>query len=321
MKCLYSDFKLFLKRRFIMSKNILIAGTSGLIGSKLANFLLPDYKVSGIVRNVVKAKSKLPYVDFYSWSEDENRLINLIENTDVVINLSGRSIAKGRWTDRAKKEIYSSRIETTKKLVNLISKSSKKPESFIVASAVGYYGLDVDKISDEFSPPSDDFLGKVCVDWENASALVDDFNVRRVNVRISTVLSRGGGALPLMALPFKFFVGGYFGSGNQFFPWIHEKDLIRLFKFVIENKSIAGPINAVSPQVVTMKEFCKTLGKVLKRPCWIKIPEWKMKLLLGEMADLLLKGGKVIPKRALDMGFEFEFVNLEFALRDLFGKF
>ncbi len=304
-----------------MSRNILIGGISGLIGSKLAKFLTPEYKIRGLVRDVEKAKSKIPFVDFYSWNDDESLLINLIEDTDILVNLSGRSIAKGRWTEKTKREIYTSRIETTKKLVELISKSSKKPESFIVASAVGYYGFDINNILDENSPPSDDFLGKVCVDWENASSLVDQFNVRRVNVRISTVLSRDGGALPLISLPFKFFVGGYFGSGNQFFPWIHEKDLIRLFKFVIENNSISGPINAVSPQAVTMKEFCETLGKVLKRPCWIRIPEWKMKLLLGEMADLLIKGGKVIPKKALEVGFEFEFESLELALKDLFRKF
>jgi uncharacterized protein (TIGR01777 family) len=303
-----------------MSRNVLIAGITGLIGNKLARLLLPEYKVRGLVRNVRSAKSKLPEADFYSWKEDEKFLVNLIEDSDIVINLSGRSIAKGRWTEKAKREIYSSRIETTKRLGELISKASKKPESFIVASAVGYYGLDVNKISDEDSPPSDDFLGKVCVDWEKASSLVDELNVRRVNVRISTVLSRDGGALPLIVLPFKFFAGTYFGSGNQYFPWIHEKDLIRLFKFVIENKSITGPINAVSPQAVTMKEFCKTLGKVLKRPCWLRIPEWKMKLLLGEMADLLIKGGKVIPKKAIESGFKFEFDDLEFALRDLLKK-
>lgn len=303
-----------------MSRNILIAGISGLIGNKLARYFLPEYKVRGLVRNIKSAKSKLPEVDFYSWKEDEKFLVNLIEDSDIVINLSGRSIAKGRWTAKVKREIYSSRIETTKRLAELISKASKKPECFVVASAVGFYGLDINKISDENSPPSDDFLGRVCVDWEKASSLVDEFNVRRINVRISTVLSKDGGALPLMALPFNFFAGNYFGSGNQFFPWIHEKDLIRLFKFVIENKSITGPINAVSPQVVTMKEFCKTLGKVLKRPCWIRIPEWLMKLIFGEMADLLIKGGRVIPKKAIEAGFKFEFDDLELALRDLLNK-
>jgi len=303
-----------------MSRNVLIAGITGLIGNKLARLLLPEYKVRGLVRNVRSAQSKLPEVDFYSWNEDEKFLVNLIEDFDIVINLSGRSIAKGRWTEKTKREIYSSRIETTKRLAELISKASKKPECFIVASAVGYYGLDVNKISDEDSPPSNDFLGNVCVDWEKASSLVDEFNVRRVNVRISTVLSRDGGALPLISLPFKFFAGNYFGTGNQFFTWIHEKDLIRLFKYIIENKSISGPINAVSPQAITMKEFCITLGKVLKRPCWLKIPEWMMRLLLGEMAEILIKGGRVIPKKAIDSGFKFEFEELEQALRNLIGK-
>jgi len=303
-----------------MSRNVLIAGITGLIGNKLARLLLPEYKVRGLVRNVRSAQSKLPEVDFYSWNEDEKFLVNLIEDFDIVINLSGRSIAKGRWTEKTKREIYSSRVETTKRLAELISKASKKPESFIVASAVGYYGLDVNKISDEDSPPSNDFLGNVCVDWEKASSLVDEFNVRRVNVRISTVLSRDGGALPLISLPFKFFAGNYFGTGNQFFTWIHEKDLIRLFKYIIENKSISGPINAVSPQAITMKEFSITLGKVLKRPCWLKIPEWMMRLLLGEMAEILIKGGRVIPKKAIDSGFKFEFEELEQALRNLIGK-
>lgn len=301
-------------------KKILIAGITGLIGKKLIKNFLSDYKVRGLVRDVKKAKLILDGVDLYGWNEDEKLLINLIEDTDVVLNLSGRSIAKGRWTKKVKDEIYSSRVNTTKKLGELILQSSKKPECFIVASAVGYYGLDVNKISDENSSPSDDFLGKVCVDWEKASSIVDEVGVRRVNVRISTVLSRDGGALPLIALPFMFFGGTYFGTGKQFFPWIHEEDLIRLFKFVIENNSISGPINAVSPHAVTMKEFCKTLGKVLKKPCWLKLPEWGVKFLFGEMGDILIKGGKVIPKKALETGFNFKYGELEFALNNLFKK-
>lgn len=302
----------------IMKKKILIAGITGLIGKKLANDLSNEFDIFGLVRDVTKANKIVPEFELYQWSANENYMLNLIEKSDVVINLSGRSIAKGRWTKKVKQEIYNSRIFSTRKLVDLISKSKKKPELFIVASAVGYYGPDVNKISDEDSEPSDDFLGKVCVDWEAVSKAVDNFGVRRVNVRISTVLSRDGGALPLLALPFKFFAGTYFGSGNQFFPWIHEKDLISLFRFIIENKNIDGPINAVSPHSVTMKEFCKTLGKVLHRPCLIRVPEWKMRLLFGEMGELLTKGGKVIPKKALQFGFKFQFENLENALKNLF---
>jgi len=301
-------------------RRILIAGITGLVGKKLARNLKSEYFIGGLVRNIEKASSEVGEFELFDWNDDESNLIKLVEQSDVIINLSGRSIAKGRWTEKAKKEIYESRVFSTRKLADLILKAQKKPELFIVASAVGYYGLDVNKISDESSPPSDDFLGKVCVDWEKSSEVVETVGVRRVNVRISTVLSRDGGALPMISLPFKFFAGTYFGSGKQFFPWIHEKDLINLFKFIIENQNINGPINAVSPHSVTMKEFCKTLGIVLHRPCLFRIPEWKMKILFGEMGELLIKGGKVIPKKALETGFKFQFENLEYALKDIFKK-
>lgn len=303
-----------------MKKKILIAGITGLIGKKLAQNFEKEFIVTGLVRNVEKAKEKLPGFNLFQWSDDEPKLIKLVEDTDIIINLSGRSIAKGKWTKKTKKEIYDSRVLSTRKLSELILKSSKKPELFIVASAVGYYGLDINKVSDESSPPSDDFLGRVCVDWEKASEVVESAGVRRVNVRISTVLSRDGGALPIFSLPFKFFVGVYFGKGNQFFPWIHEIDLVKLFRFIIENKSIRGPINAVSPHSITMKEFCRTLGKILKRPCLLRIPDWIMKIVFGEMGELLTKGGKVIPKRALEGGFKFQFENLEEALKDIYRK-
>ncbi|MCX8056184.1 MAG: TIGR01777 family oxidoreductase [Ignavibacteria bacterium] len=300
-----------------MKRKVLIVGITGLIGKKLANALKEKFEVRGLVRNKEQALKNIQGFELYEWSMSEQQLLQMMEDTNVVINLSGKSIAKGRWTKKAKEEIYNSRILTTKKLADLICRSSKKPDLFIVASAVGYYGLDIDKISDEDSPPSNDFLGQVCVDWEKASESVDEVGVRRVNIRISTVLSRDGGALPLLALPFKFFAGTYFGSGKQFLPWIHEKDLINLFEFVIENENVRGPINAVSPQSITMKEFCKTIGKVLNKPCWIRIPEWKAKILFGEMSELLIKGGRVIPKKAQSLGFKFEFENIELALRDL----
>lgn len=304
-----------------MKKTILISGINGLIGKKLASELKNDFEIIGLVRDIKRAKEVLPDFELFQWSPSEKYMLEAVEKSNIVINLSGRSIAKGRWTEKVKNEIYNSRILSTRKLADLILKSSKKPELFIVASAVGYYGLDINKVSDEDSEPSNDFLGKVCIDWEKESKVVDNAGVRRVNIRISTVLSRDGGALPLVALPFKFFAGTYFGSGNQFFPWIHEKDLVNLFRFIIENENVSGAINAVSPQSVTMKEFCQTLGKVLHRPCFLRIPEWKMKILFGEMSELLIKGGKVIPKKAIQLGFKFQFENLEEALKELFFRY
>ncbi len=302
-----------------MMKNILIAGITGLIGQKLTTELKNQYTIKGLVRNKLKSSEIIPDVELFEWNETEDKLIKMIEESDIVINLSGRSIAKGRWTEKVKRDIYNSRILTTKRLADLILKARTKPELFIAASAVGYYGLDINQVYDENSPPSDDFLGKLCVDWEKASEVVENAGVRRVNLRISTVLSLDGGALPLVSLPFKFFIGTYFGTGKQYFPWIHEKDLVRLVKFIIENNSITGAINAVSPQSITMKEFCKTLGKVLNRPCLFKIPEWSVKIIFGEMGNLLIKGGRVLPKKAIESGFKFEFDELEKALRDLFN--
>ncbi len=302
-----------------MMKNILIAGITGLIGQKLTTELKNQYTIKGLVRNKLKSREIIPDVELFEWNETEDKLIKMIEESDIVINLSGRSIAKGRWTEKVKRDIYNSRILTTKRLADLILKARTKPELFIAASAVGYYGLDINQVYDENSPPSDDFLGKLCVDWEKASEVIENAGVRRVNLRISTVLSLDGGALPLVSLPFKFFIGTYFGTGKQYFPWIHEKDLVRLVKFIIENNSITGAINAVSPQSITMKEFCKTLGKVLNRPCLFKIPEWSVKIIFGEMGNLLIKGGRVLPKKAIESGFKFEFDELEKALRDLFN--
>ena len=302
-----------------MMKNILIAGITGLIGQKLTTELKNQYTIKGLVRNKLKSSEIIPDVELFEWNETEDKLIKMIEESDIVINLSGRSIAKGRWTEKVKRDIYNSRILTTKRLADLILKARTKPELFIAASAVGYYGLDINQVYDENSPPSDDFLGKLCVDWEKASEVIENAGVRRVNLRISTVLSLDGGALPLVSLPFKFFIGTYFGTGKQYFPWIHEKDLVRLVKFIIENNSITGAINAVSPQSITMKEFCKTLGKVLNRPCLFKIPEWSVKIIFGEMGNLLIKGGRVLPKKAIESGFKFEFDELEKALRDLFN--
>ncbi len=305
-------------------KSILITGINGFIGKKLTESLTHDYRIRGVVRNISRARERLSQeiserIELVEWNAKENELIRILSDTDIVINLAGKSIVKGLWTENNKKEIYESRIFTTKKLIDLILKLENKPQVFINASAVGYYGFDINKISDENSEPSNDFLGRLCVDWENASAPVEKIGIRRVLLRISTVLSKEGGALPLLALPFKFYFGMYFGTGRQYLPWIHEKDLIKLFRFIIEKENISGPVNAVSPHSVTMKEFCKTLGKVLKRPCLIRVPEWKLKLLIGEMSSILIGGGRVIPQKLIDSGFEFEYELLELALKDLFA--
>lgn len=299
-------------------KKVLITGISGLIGKELQNFLLEkNCEIFGIVRSKTKISSQVDKVKLFNWNDDENVLIEVIGQMNVIIHLAGKSIADKRWNEKVKKEIYDSRIKTTEKLTELILRSNAKPDLFLSASAVGYYGMEINKISDEDTEPGNDFLAKTCVDWEKASAHLDSKGIRRVNLRIGTVLSKHGGALPKLMTPYKFFGGAILGSGNQYFPWIHIKDLISIIYFIMKNDNISGPINAVSPHQITMREFCKTLSLVLRRPCWIRVPEWFVKLLIGEMSTLLINGGQVIPKRIQDYGFKFEFEKLEYALTDL----
>ncbi len=302
-------------------KKVLITGINGLIGTELKNYLIEKkFEVFGLVRNKEKVLVSDSSVELFEWSDDENKLIQLMKEVDVIVHLAGKSIAEGRWNEKVKTEIYESRIKTTERIATLILKSNKKHELFLSASAVGYYGMEINKISNEESEPGNDFLSKTCIDWENASSLIDTKGIRRVNLRIGTVLSTNGGALQKLLTPFKIFGGAILGSGKQYFPWIHIKDLTRMIHFIIDNNRISGPINAVSPYQVTMREFCKTLSKMLNRPCLVRVPEWLVRLIIGEMSTLLVSGGQVIPKRIIEFGFQFNFENLESALEDLLKR-
>lgn len=302
-----------------MSK-FLISGVNGLVGSKLSKALTEKGDtVIGLIRSASSVKT-IQATELVEWSLTDDELIKIIETVDYVIHLAGYPVAKNRWTEKIKNQIYNSRVKTTERLAQLIVSAKNKPKAFIVASAVGYYGTEIDKVSTEKSSPGTDFLSKVAKDWEEASFPVDKANVRRVNIRISTVLSLDGGALPKMIIPFKFFAGAILGSGKQYFSWIHENDLINMFLFIINNDNIFGPINAVSPHSITMEEFSRTLAKVLHKPCFFRIPNWAMRILFGEMSEILIGGGKVIPEVALNYGFKFQFENLQAALTDLFSK-
>jgi len=220
------------------------------------------------------------------------------------------------WTANHKKNIRSSRIKTTQKLVNLINKSVSKPESFICASAIGIYGTGSGKTFDEHSLAGNDFLANVTRDWENESEKVDQFGVRRINIRTGIVLSEKGGALKKMLPPFKFFLGWPLGSGKQYFPWIHIDDLVDLFIFSIDNKNVSGPINGVAPEQIIMKDFCKLLGKVMKRPSIFNVPSVMIKL-FGEGADAILSGNIIEPKKTLKLGYNFKYTSSKEALRNL----
>lgn len=303
-----------------MSKKIIITGASGLIGRNLFNELLKrNYFVSLITTN--KNKSKLLFSEvenIFEWDElEQNNFLEYLQNVDSIIHLSGANIANKRWSEKYKEEIFDSRINTTKKLVDIISQSKRKLQSFICASATGYYGDRKDELLTEESSCGNDFLSFICKNWEEEVSKVEQFGIRRVSIRTGIVLSKKDGALKRMLTPYKFFVGGPLGNGKQWFPWIHIEDIVNVYLFALENEMINGPVNAVSKNLLTMKEFANTLGKVLNRPSVFSVPEFALKIILGESAESILASQKVYPQKLIVNGFNFKFNNLEEALRNL----
>ncbi len=304
-----------------MNKTILITGATGLIGQNIVNKLIQrGDKVIVLTRTVNKAKMIFPnlkdFIPFDFNIEISDELNNAANTTDAVIHLAGENIMAKRWTEEHKHNVIESRVKSTEKLLELIRNAQKKPKIFISASAVGYYGNRFEEV-DEDSKKGKGFLSDVTDAWEKSTFGFEKIDIRRVNVRIGIVLAKDDGALPKLVLPFKFFIGGSLGSGKQWMPWIHIEDLVKIFLFALDNVSVNGVINAVSPNPVTMNELSKTIGKVLNRPSFFKMPSFILKLILGEAASSVLEGAKVKPKKLKGMNFEFQFVDLRKALIDL----
>lgn len=301
-------------------KKVIITGATGLIGRNLIKDLLKsNYKVTAIVRNKNKSSSIFPSeVELVQWDfNSKDNLSDSLENAFSIIHLAGAGVFAKRWNKFYKNEIYFSRVESTKLLVDKISRLNNKPESFVVASGVGYYGNRGDEILSEDSKPGDDFLAKVCIDWEKEASKVQQFGVRWASIRTGIVLSKEDGALKKMLPPFKFFVGGSLGSGKQFFPWIHIKDIAGIYQFTIENPNCHGPINAAAPQVITMKDFSKELGRVLRRPSFFSVPEFVLKIILGEAASDIVSSQRISSEKIIQLGYKFNFSSLRDALNNL----
>ncbi|MBX7151610.1 TIGR01777 family oxidoreductase [bacterium] len=291
---------------------IVLAGATGFIGKFLIQSLQKAHHTMVVLtRRNIKIDGTIAVQwdarTLGQWSE-------YIDGADAVINLSGESIAAKRWNNDQKKRLTDSRVLTTRVLIQSMAKASKKPHSLINASAVGYYGHVEDSDVTESRLPADDFMGKLCRDWETEALKAEDFGVRVVLPRIGIVLGGDGGALQKMALPFKFFIGGPLGSGYQWMPWIHRDDVITGFQFVLNQINLRGPVNFTAPDPVRMKDFCKTLGTILRRPSWAPVPSFALKLLLGEMAAIVTNGQKAVPKKLIEAGFEFKYTDLKKAL-------
>ncbi|MBK8550317.1 MAG: TIGR01777 family protein [Ignavibacteria bacterium] len=310
----------------MIDRTILITGATGLIGTWIVNKLCESgASVKIISRNPGKAEKlfKRDYtVQEFDWSNfnDPYKLRDLVEDSDTIINLAGSNVAGKRWSDEYKKEIYNSRIETTKLLVDTIKVCKKRPECLINASGVGIYGFRGDEKINEESDTGNDFLANLCRDWENEANKATQFDVRVVTVRTGIVLDKTGGALKEFLSPFKFKFGAYQGSGNQWMSWIHIDDIVRLYIYSIENRNLSGAVNGTSPFPLTNKDFTKTLGEILNIKIILPVPEFILRIVIGEFAKNLTTGQRVYPQKALDSGFKFGFPELKSALTDLLSS-
>lgn len=295
---------------------LLMAGGSGFLGSALAKaFRAAGHRVLILTRRPQRDGDVQ-----WSTKPTDTSWRHALDRSDVVINLAGESIAGGRWTEERKRAIRASRMEATQALVAGIAAADRPPGVFLSSSAIGVYGLHGDEVITEESPSGDDFLASVCREWE-ALALEASSHSRVVLLRSGLILSREGGALPPLALPFRFFAGGPVGSGRQYMSWISLSDWVGMVQWMLSRNHVTGPLNLTAPTPVTNAEFARTLGRVLRRPSFVPTPAFAMRLALGELADALILGGqRVVPTRALALGYEFKHTTLESALRDIYGE-
>jgi len=297
---------------------VIITGGTGLIGRALAESLAPDrYQVIVLSRHPASAPPFPDGVQVVQWdARTPNGWDHLADGAKAIVNLAGASLNR-RWTPANKQLIRDSRLNAGQAVVGAVAQAERKPDVVIQASGAGCYGPRGNETVTEQAGFGDGFLGRTAEAWEASTAAVEEHGVRRAIIRTGVVLSTEGGAFPLLVLPFRFFVGGPLGSGEQWLPWIHMADHVRAMRFLIQDDTATGPFNLAAPQPVTNAEFSRLLGHVLKRPACLRVPGFAVRLALGEMSTVVLDGQRAIPQRLHNLGFEFSFPEPEPALRDL----
>ena len=286
---------------------VIIAGGTGFLGTALAASLRAD----GHHVTIISRRPHGP--DQVAWTDR-----TALEQADALVNLAGTSLDSGRWTEARKAEILHSRVHATERIVNALSQVSRRPSVFLNQSAVGFYGAHGAEALTEESPPGSDFLASVCVAWE-AAAMKAAWTTRVVLLRTGLPLDPSGGALPRLALPFRFFAGGRLGSGEQYWSCIHLDDWIRMVRWAIDEPGIDGPLNVTAPAPATNRELADALGRAMHRPAFAPAPAFALRLLLGEMADaLILSGQRVLPAKATRAGFQFRYPDLDSALQQIY---
>jgi uncharacterized protein len=296
---------------------IVIAGGSGFVGKALTDFFLKNGDEVYILTRQLKPNQ--PSLTYVEWLKPGSKPASYLEGADVLVNLAGESINSGRWDIKRKQRIVQSRLNATQEILNIIENLPKKPKVLINASAIGYYGTSESlTFTEESKSVGHDFLAETVKQWEQLAINAENFGVRTIFCRFGIVLARDGGALPKMSLPYRLFVGGKLGKGDQWVSWIHIEDVVQAISFAIQEENLRGPVNFISPNPVQMDMFGKELAKVMHRPHWFPTPEIALKLILGEMSMLMLEGQKVYPDKLLKHHFTFRYPTLDLALKDIF---
>ena len=290
-----------------------VIGATGFVGKALTAALVArGDDVVAFGREAGRVRAALPAAK-EAWSLDELSAAR-VASLDAVVNLAGESVAAKRWSPAQKAAIRDSRVRTTRKVVDAIAASDKRPRALINASAVGYYGPRGDEEVTEEASAGGDFLAGVCRDWEAEAMRVVGLGVREVRLRTGLVLGDAGGPLEQMMLPFKLFVGGPVGDGRQWFPWVHLADVVGATLWALDHDDLRGPVNVTAPEPVRFRDFAEALGRRLHRPSWLPVPAFALRLALGQMAEVVVTGQRAVPAALLASGYAFKFPRVAEAL-------
>jgi hypothetical protein len=299
---------------------VTLTGATGLIGpSLIASLRERDAQVTVLTRDPERAKAKLGDVEAVHWELGaEPAPATALAGRDAIVHLAGEPVAQ-RWSAKVKQAIRESRTVGTRNLIEGIravaQEAGQRPGTLVSSSAIGYYGAHGDEPLDEDAAPGSDFLAEVCVEWENAAAAARELGLRVVQVRTGVVLDSDGGALSKMLPPFRLGVGGPVASGRQYISWIHAEDLAGMMLAALEDERWSGPVNATAPEPAMNRDFSKVLGRVLGRPALLPVPGAALRLLYGDMAEIVTSGARVLPAKPLVLGYQFRHPQLEEALR------
>ncbi|MDQ0156193.1 TIGR01777 family oxidoreductase [Robertmurraya andreesenii] len=298
---------------------IAIAGGTGFVGKALTKRLLDlGHELFILTRN--PPKNNVQNLTYVKWLVEGSEPVSQLHQIDIVINLAGESI-NTRWTETGKNKILTSRLEATEAIISILRRLEQKPKALINASAIGYYGTSfTETFTEETGKSGKDFLATTVRQWEEKASEASMLGIRTCYCRFGIILDKEEGALPRMALPYKLFVGGTVGTGEQWMSWIHIDDVVNALLFIIEHETISGPVNFTSPHPIRMKELGRAVGRALRRPHWIPAPSFALKIALGEMSILVLEGQQVIPEQLQKYGYPFQYTQIDEALKDIYSS-